>query len=133
MTPAARESLRRKFTFLLSGATGFALYYALSMLLVRIPGVGAGLAAFVAVLLSIPPTFLLQKHFTFRDRGAALPSLARYCVLQAFNAVAIGLLARLGRRVGLADEVNFIVSGSVVIVVSYLALSYLVFRPGKRP
>lgn len=132
MTPAAREARRRKLAFLLSGTTGFALYCVLSLLLARLPGWGAGLAAFVAVLLSIPPTFWLQKRFTFRDQGAALPSFSRYCLLQAFNAMAIGLLASLGHQAGLADGVNFVVAGSVVIVVSYLALSYIVF-PGRGP
>jgi len=133
MTPAAREALRRKLAFVLSGSAGFALYYVLCMVLVRVPGWGAGIAAFVAVLLSIPPTYALQKRFTFRDRGAVLPSFIRYCMLQAFNAMAIGLLASLGSRAGLAEGLNFLVSGSVVIVVSYLALSYIVFRPRRHP
>lgn len=132
MTPARREALRRKFAFLVSGTTGFAIYYLCALLLVRLPGLGAGQAAFIAVAISVPPTFLLQKHFTFRHRGEAASSFARYCALQAFNAVAIGLLARLGQHAGLADELNFIVSGSIVIVVSYLALSRLVFR-SRRP
>ena len=132
MTPSARESVRRKLAFLLSGGTGFALYYLLCLLLVRVPRLGAGAAAFIAVLLSVPPTYALQKRFTFRDQGAALPSFLRYCLLQAFNAVAIGVLAGLGRRAGLPDALNFFVSGSVVVVVSYLALSRVVFRPGTH-
>ncbi len=132
MSPAAREALRRQLAFLLSGTAGFVLYCLLSLLLVRVPGMGAGLAAFLAVLLSIPPTFLLQKRFAFRDRGALLPSFARYCALQAVNAVAVGLLARMGRQAGLADAVNFVASGSVVVVLSYLLMSRIVF-PGARP
>ncbi len=127
------ESLRRKLAFLASGLTGFALYYVFSLLLVRLAGVGAGTAAFVAVLLSIPPTFLLQKHFAFRARDALLPSFARYCLLQAFNAVAIGMLAALGQRIGLRDELNFVASASIVVVVSYVALTCFVFRGEKRP
>lgn len=133
MNPALREPLRRKLAFLFSGTVGFALYYCFSLLLVRLPGFGAGTAAFVAVLLSIPPTFLLQKHFAFRARDAVLPAFARYCALQGFNAVAIGLLARLGRWAGLRDELNFFASASIVVVVSYVALTYFVFRAGRQP
>jgi putative flippase GtrA len=125
---ALRPGMRRKLAFLFSGTCGFAIYYVLSLLLVRIPGVEPGIAAFVAVLLSVPPTFLLQKRLTFRYRGNTLPTFARYLALQGFNAVLIGILAGFGRRAGLPDELNFIVSGGVVIVVSYLALSLIVFR-----
>jgi len=128
MTARKHEGLRRKFAFLLSGGTGFALYFVLSMLLVRWPGLGAGLAAFLATLASIPPTFALQRRFAFRDRGAALPAFVRYCLLQAFNAVLVGLLARTGQRAGLPDAVNFVAAGAVVVVASYLVLSRLVFR-----
>lgn len=129
MTPTLPEGLRRKLAFLLSGTTGFALYLAMSLLLVRAPGLGAGAAAFLASLLSVPPTFLLQKRFAFRHRGATLSTFVRYCLLQLFNAAAVGLLARMGQRAGLADAVNFAVSGSVVVAVSYLVLSRLIFRP----
>ncbi len=133
MMPAVREGLRRKLAFVLSGATGFAIYLSLSLLLVRLPGLGAGPAAFLATLLSVPPTFLLQKHFAFRDRGAAFAPFLRYCLLQAFNALAVGLLARLGQQAGLPDAVNFAASGCVVVLVSYLVLSRLVFRSTPRP
>lgn len=133
MRPVLREGLRRKLAFLLSGATGFAIYLTLSLLLVRLPGLGAGSAAFLATLLAVPPTFLLQKHFTFRHRGATLAPFAGYCLLQAFNALAVGLLARLGHQAGLPDALNFAASGCVVILVSYLVLSRLVFRNPRGP
>ena len=128
MKPVVREGVRRKLAFVLSGTTGFGIYLALSLLLVRVPGLGAGAAAFLASLLAVPPTFLLQKRFAFRHRGAALSTFLGYCLLQLFNAAAVGLLARLGQRAGLPDLANFVASGSVVIVVSYLVLSRLVFR-----
>lgn len=134
MTASRREAVRRQLAFVLSGTTGFALYFVMSLLLVRVPALGAGAAAFLASLLSVPPTFLLQKRFTFRHRGATLSTFVRYCLLQLFNAVAVGLLARMGQQAGLVDAVNFVVSGSVVLVLSYLALSRVVFRaPDRRP
>lgn|GEM_PF-1044477 len=133
MTTPRIPRLRQKAAFLLSGAAGFALYYGFSLVLVRVPAIEQELAAFVAVLLSVLPTFLLQKRFAFRHRGSALPSFARYCALQGFNAVAIGSLAWAGRRLGVLPEINFLASGVVVLVVSYLVLSRIVFRPEAHP
>lgn len=128
MSAPSAAGLRRKVAFLCCGAFGFALYTVASLLLVRAPRIEPEVAAFVAVLLSVPPTFLLQKHVAFRHRGDTLPSFAKYCALQAFNALAIAALARIGRQFSVADAVNLIASGAVVVVVSYVVLSTAVFR-----
>ena len=123
--------LRQKTGFLLAGSTGFALYYLLSLLLVRVPWLQQEHAAFIAALLAVPPTFLMQRHLAFRHRGPVAPAFAKYCALQLFNALAIGGLAWGGRRLGLVPEVNFIASGLVVLLVSYLVLSRIVFRHAR--
>lgn len=133
MSGGTTPGLRRKAAFLLSGMFGFGLYYALSLWLVRMPALEHETAAFIAVVLSIPPTFLLQKGFAFRHEGGLLASFAKYCGLQVFNALAIALLARMGRQAGLPPEVNFILAGGIVVVVSYLVLSRIVFRHEARP
>lgn len=124
----ADSPIRRKAAFVLSGGTGFALYYVFSLLFVRLPGVEHEVAAFVAVLLSVPPTYLLQRNFAFRHRGGMLRSFVGYCLLQAFNAVVTGTLAWCGRKAGLPAEFNFLAAGGVAVVVSYVVLSRLVFR-----
>lgn len=128
MSRLVDETLRRKLAFLVSGVAGFVLYYSASLVLVRQAHVGPGAAACLGVLIAIVPTFLLQRHFAFRDGGPFWPALTRYCALQGFNAAATGLLARLGQFLGLADALNFLLSGATVVVVSYLALNHLVFR-----
>lgn len=120
--------VRRKLAFLAAGCFGFALYYGLSLWLVRMPAFEQETAAFLAVVLSVPPTFLLQKRVAFQHQGRTLGSFAKYCGLQAFNALAIALLARLGRLQGLPAEVNFVLAGALVAVFSYLVLSRMVFR-----
>lgn len=132
MTAAPISRTRSRISFLCCGAFGFGLYSILSVLLVRMPGVEVELAALLAVLLSIPPTFLLQRSIAFRDRGNALHSFARYCLLQAFNALAIAGLAAIGRRIGLPDTANLVASGAVVGAISYGALSRSVFRAQDR-
>lgn len=132
MSVRVGPSLRRKGAFLLSGGVGFALYYAVSLALVRIAAIEPEWAAFVGVLVAIVPTFALQKRFAFRHVGDTLPSFAKYCLLQGFNAVLTGALARLGRVAGLSAEANVAVAALVAIVVSYLVLSRVVFPGGGR-
>lgn len=133
MSPLERDGLRRKLAFLIAGGFGFVVYYLGSLVLVRQLHVGPGVAAWLAVLVSITPTFLLQRSFAFRDRGPPWPAFLRYCALQAVNAAATGLLTHLGRRAGLGDAVNFFVAGAVVVVGSYLVLNHLVFRDRAGP
>lgn len=130
--PRAEPRLRTKLAFLCCGAFGFALYYACSLLLVRLAALEPQVAAFVAVLLSIVPTFLLQKRVAFRHRGDTAASFAKYCALQGFNACAIAALAWIGRQSGLPDAVNFFASGAIVVVVSWIVLSGMVFRTGAH-
>ncbi len=125
--------LRQKLAFLLSGGIGFVLYYTFSLLLFRYAGLAEEAAAFIAVLLSVTPTFALQKHFAFRHRGGTLRTFVQYCALQVFNAAMVGILAGIGRSLGVLAEVNFVVSGATVAVLSYLVLSRIVFRAGPPP
>lgn len=119
---------RQKFAFLVCGGFGFALYYACSLALTLL-GLRESVAGLLGVLIAIGPTYLLQKRIAFRHVGGALPSFAKYCGLQACNAVLIALLARVGAQAGLPPALNFVVSGAIVVVVSYLVLSKVVFRP----
>lgn len=125
------DGWRRKIGFLLAGGFGFLVYSLVALLLVQIPGVQPEVAAFFAVLLAIPPTFLLQRNFAFRHRGSLSRPFLQYCGLQLVNAAGIALLTRFGRFVGLTDEINMVASGAIVIVFSYLVLSRFVFRSAQ--
>ena len=129
----AGRGLRTKLAFLCCGGAGFALYSACSLLLMRTTRLGPELAAFAAVLIAIVPTFLLQKRVAFRHHGDTAASFAKYCVLQGVNACAIAALAWIGRRLGLADAANVVLSGAIVVALSWIVLSGLVFRTRTRP
>ncbi|HST46124.1 MAG TPA: GtrA family protein [Luteimonas sp.] len=130
MSVRTTHGLRTRVAFLACGASGFALYTAFSLVLVRVAGLRAEQAAFAAVMLAIVPTFLLQKHVAFRHRGDVLGSFAKYCMLQGCNAVAIAALAWAGRRAGLPDVGTVVISGAVVVALSWMVLSGVVFRGG---
>ncbi len=128
MSGPASLGLQRKVGFLCCGALGFALYYGLALALGRWQAIQPEVAALAAVLLSVPPVFLLHKYVAFRHRGDTLPSFAKYCLLQAFNAIAIGALVRLGRQLGLPHAINIAAAGAAVVVISYVVLSRGIFR-----
>lgn len=129
---ALDPALRRKIAFLLAGGFGTALYYVVSLCLVRGTALQPEWAAFFGVLVAIGPTFVLQKRFAFRHSGRRLSSFAKYCLLQGFNAVLTGVLARLGRFAGLPDEANLAIAMAITIAVSYIVLSRLVFADGAQ-
>lgn len=127
------EGVRRKLAFLFSGGCGFLVYYAASLLLVRIPGIGVGMASFCGMLVAVFPAFLLQRKLAFRYQGSLSRSFVGYCALQVANAACLAWVARVGHRLGLADEINFAVSAALVVVFSYLVLSRVVFKTGSIP
>ena len=116
--------------FLFSGATGFAIYYAVALALRSYAGWPDGLCATAATLVAIPPTFLLQKHFTFRHDGDARVQLAGYLLLQMASAVLIGAVAQLCARIGMTHALGFFLGGVAGVVFSYLVQALLIFRRG---
>ena len=127
------SGLRVKLAFVACGAIGFAIYTTASLLLLRSTALHAETAALLAVVIAVPPTFLLQKRVAFRHQGDTLGAFLKYCALQAVNAVLIAVLARLGRQAGLPDALNVVASGALVVMVSWVALSRSVFHPRDQP
>ena len=64
------DAYRRFARFLVSGGSGFLLYLVFTALLGQWFGFERGVNALLGTLLAIPPTFLLQRRFTFRSDGA---------------------------------------------------------------
>jgi putative flippase GtrA len=119
--------------FLISGGTGFAIYYVAALVLRRVTGWPDGMCATVATLVAIPPSFLLQKHFTFRHDGDARAQLAGYLLLQVASALLIGAVAHLCARLGMAHALGFFLGGVAGVLFSYLVQSLLIFRRGGNP
>jgi len=98
----------------------------------------APVAAALATLLAVVPTFQLQRVFTFQSSGPYARKLLRYTLLQLINAGIISLATKVGsQRFGLPDLPNFVIAGIIGVALSYLVQILLVFGdahadPGKR-
>lgn len=119
--------VRRVFFFLVAGGTGFLLYLLISSALHYVLGVREVYAAVFGALIPVVPTYFMQRNLTFKSSGSVRRSFTRYACLQAINAVLIMALSWVGTIVGLGAMVNFIISGVVSVVVSYVVQDVLVF------
>jgi putative flippase GtrA len=120
-------SYRQKFLFLFAGGVGFSTYYLLSNLLFygfKVPEVQAALAAMVV---SVFPTYYLQKRFTFRSLASNARTLPRYLALQVVNAGVIGGSTFLLKNLQLPQLIVFGIAGLVGTVVSYVVQRRYVF------
>ena len=117
------------FRFLVSGGTGFAIYYVVALFLRHTFAWPDGVCATVATLVATPPTFLLQKHFTFRHgSGDARAQLLGYALLQGCCALLIGAVAQLCMRLGLSHYLGFFLGGLSGVLCSYVVQRMLIFR-----
>ena len=118
----------RGVRFLISGGSGFAIYYLVALALRHASGWPDGACATVATLVAIPPTFLLHKHFTFQHRGNARAQMAGYILLQGACALLAGAVAQLCARLGLSHFLGFFVGGVAGVLLSYAVQSTLIFK-----
>lgn len=129
--PSSRRTsdinIRRLFYFLLAGGTGFALYLVISNALHYGVGLDEVPSAVAGTLLSILPTFWMQRHLTFRSIAPRRRSLPRYALLQVANALLIGALSALGPRLDLPAVATFCAAGAIGTVVSYIVQAKVVF------
>lgn len=82
----------------------------------------------IAYLVVVPLSFLSHRDFSFRDRGARGPAMARYMVVvlagHALNVLTLIVL----KHLGLLPELAQILAVCTYVGVSYLAARYYVFR-----
>ncbi len=123
----SEKSIRHFFYFFLAGGTGFALYLAISDVLHYAAGLNEASSAIVGTLLSIIPTFWMQRSLTFKSVAPQMRSLPRYALLQVGNALLIGALSALGARLALPAVAIFCVAGAIGTVVSYVIQAKIVF------
>jgi putative flippase GtrA len=129
MNATAADHRAQAFRFLISGCTGFSMYYVVALALRHFFAWPDGVCATVATMVATPPTFLLQKHFTFRHgSGDARAQLLGYAMLQGVCAVLVGLVAQLCMRMGLSHYLGFFLGGASGVLVSYVVQKTLIFR-----
>ena len=122
------KDVAQAIRFLISGGTGFSLYYVFALTLRHYTAWPDGACATVATLASVPPAFLLQKHFTFRQRGGGHSQWLGYALLQGACALLVGAVAQTCIRLGMSHYVGFFLGGASGVLVSYVVQSRLIFR-----
>lgn len=123
------HDIRQALRFLTVGAIGLGLYTML----------GAGLEAIwrntaasslAAYALSVPPTYFLQRRFTFR---ASHHAFWKYVALQAFLCVAAALIAAmLANAHSIPPIVIFLGAGAIVAALSFFLQRAFVFPHADR-
>lgn len=122
-----RTQVAQFLRFLVSGGSGFLIYLVFALLL-RAGGLSPPVSAWLATILAIVPTFLLQRQFTFRDKGPVAAQFMRYAALQVVIAFVIATSARALTSWGAPDWFGFLVAGAVGVSASYIIQALLVFR-----
>lgn len=82
----------------------------------------------LAYLVVVPLSFLSHRDFSFRDRGARGPAMARYLVVVLAGYVLNVLTLKLLKNAGLMPEFAQILAVGSYVGASYVAARYYVFR-----
>ena len=126
--PMIPESRRRLFFFVLSGAVGFAVYYAISNGLYYLLHVPPVWSVLLAMAISVPVGYKMQKDLTFKRGTSSRRAMPRYVMLQAINAFVIASATYVFSRFGAPQVLNFAVAGFMGVVVSFVVQDRIVFR-----
>lgn len=122
------KNMRRTFFFLLAGGTGFLMYLGISNAMHYLFHASEVVSAAVGTLLPVPPTFWMQRKFTFQSDAPKRHALPRYAVLQLGNAVLISGLSALGGKMGQPAVLVFLIAGITGTFISYFVQLKIVFR-----
>ncbi len=133
MNRACSESLRIARFALVGGSA--ALVYAASLLaIVHFLATSSMVSSALAYVIAIPFSFLGQKYFTFRSRGAMWGELPSFLLLQGVNLIAAVAVTHVvvdvlgfGHYAGIAAVII------AIAVISYASMALAIFRktPGK--
>lgn len=123
---------RQLARFVTIGIISNALLFVLYLLMTEL-GMGYNLAATLAYMIGVSQTFVFNRGWTFRDRGAVWPTFARYVAIYAFgylcNMVALFVLVD---RAGFPHQWVQGVTILVLAVMLFLVQKFWVFRGKAR-
>jgi putative flippase GtrA len=119
----------RVLRFGIVGGSSAAAYAVTLMTFVNLLGMGTIVSSAMAYVVSIPISFLGQKYFTFRSRGAMGRELPTYLLFQSINLAASVLVTYVIVDVlGMNHYVGIVAVISIVTLISYAAMALAVFR-----
>lgn len=114
--------------FIIVGGISFAIDLGLLMLLHEVFGVELWLATPIAFLTSLGFNFALQRIFTFRARNSTKVSFLKYCLLVAFNTLAVDVIVNFVDWLGAGYQVGKVVSTIMITAWNFLLYKHWIFR-----
>lgn len=114
--------------FIIVGGISFAIDLGLLMLLHEVFQVELWLATPIAFLTSLAFNFALQRMFTFRAKNGTKVSFMKYCLLVAFNTLAVDVIVNFIDWLGAGYQVGKVVSTIMITAWNFLLYKHWIFR-----
>jgi len=116
--------------FIIVGGVSFVIDLGLLMLLHEVFLVDLLVATPVAFLTSLAFNYALQRVFTFRAENGKSVSFIKYCLLVAFNTVAVDLIVNFADWLGAGYQVGKVVATILTTAWNFLLYKHWIFRSG---
>lgn len=117
--------------FGISGGLSTLCYGIFTLLLTYITPWSPFLLHTVAYLLSIPISYLMQRDFSFRDRGSKLKSFKKFVIAIFFTFLLSSILIFITASIGAPPWAGTVLVMVVVPLVSYMIMKHWIFLEKK--
>jgi putative flippase GtrA len=114
--------------FIIVGGLSFAIDLGLLMVLHEIFLVELWIATPIAFLTSLAFNFALQRIFTFRATNGRSVSFFKYCLLVAFNTLAVDVIVNLVDWLGAGYQIGKVVSTVMITAWNFFLYKHWIFR-----
>lgn len=84
----------------------------------------------VAFLVSLAFNYALQRVFTFRAENGKSVSFIKYCLLVAFNTVAVDVIVNFFDWLGAGYQVGKVIATILTTAWNFLLYKHWIFKPG---
>lgn len=114
--------------FIIVGGISFVIDLGLLMMLHEVFLVDLLIATPVAFLISLAFNYALQRVFTFRAENGKSVSFIKYCLLVAFNTVAVDLIVNFFDWLGAGYQVGKVVATVLTTAWNFLLYKHWIFK-----
>ncbi|MGN7201086.1 GtrA family protein [Arthrobacter sp. SAFR-044] len=116
--------------FIIVGGISFVIDLGLLMLLHEVFLVDLLIATPVAFLISLAFNYALQRVFTFRAENGKSVSFIKYCLLVAFNTVAVDVIVNFVDWLGAGYQIGKVIATILTTAWNFLLYKHWIFKSG---
>ena len=116
--------------FIIVGGVSFVIDLGLLMLLHEVFLVDLLIATPVAFLTSLAFNYALQRAFTFRAENGKSVSFVKYCLLVAFNTLAVDVIVNFIDWLGAGYQVGKVIATILTTAWNFLLYKHWIFKSG---